>query len=898
MTRIAHFIASTHWDREWYEHFQGFRMRLVSLLDEVLQTLDADPGYASFMTDSQSIMLLDYLAIRPERTSKVQELLRAGRLVTGPWYVLPDEWLVSGESIIRNIELGRQVARELGGEPMSAGMVVDQFGHISQLPQIFSQFGFPMAFVWRGTSERDCKGHFLWRAPDGSTLPTYRFGVSGYPTVEFHFRGARYNDITHSIEKQAAMLVEATLLEAQRSPLNPILLYTGGDHMEIEPQTSRLLSIANQSIASHQIQIVHSTVDRYVRDVLKEQHKITRTAAGELRVSGADPIEQDEQWLIPGVLSSRIHLKQRNAECEDELTTWTEPLCTLATAATGAEYPASYLRTAWTHLLENHPHDSMCGCSVDAVHRDMLYRFDQSFAISSRLSEDAMRAIAIASAPADLPKGAIALSVFNPLPHAIDEPFDLEIALPPEWPTTFSEFFGYEQKFAFVLRDPQGRDVPYQLTAQTRNRAGKYRKRYRFPTPDPRNVVAITARLALPAMGYVTLVVEPHAGPTRYLGSLMADHQTLDNGILRVTANANGTIDIHDYRTQETYRQLLTFEERADIGDGWNHGPAVNDQVYHSTAGKAQVSVVHDGPEKATIEISLDMPVPRDFDFAAMRRSADLVLLKLRTQITLRGGANRVECQSTIENVVRDHRVRVLLPTHTTAEKYLSDSAFDVIERPIKLPAGNAASRELNVETRPQHTWTGVCDGKRGLAIVSRGLPETAVRDQEDRAIALTLLRGTRRELFTDPGDGGQILGEHTFRFFIVPCVREIASLALSQLGQQVLGSPRSITVLPRELPDIPSPAMPRSGSFFSISGNSLLSSLRVMHGKIEVRLFNTGSASESVELRFNAAVCRCQPIKLCGEADTAISPQLRDGVVVLEMPAKRIATLLCELSS
>lgn len=897
MTRTAHFIASTHWDREWYEPFQGFRMRLVSMLDEVLETLNSDPDFVSFMTDSQSVMLLDYLAIRPERTARVRELLRTGRLVTGPWYVLPDEWLVSGESLIRNIELGRQVARELGGEPMSAGMVVDQFGHISQLPQIFSQFGFPMAFVWRGTSERAHKGHFVWHGPDGSALPTYRFGVSGYPSIEFHFRGARGNsNLRHTIEKQAELLVEATLREANRSKLETILLYTGGDHMEIEPRTSKLIAIANQMLASHRIQIVHSTVERYMRDVLKEQHRIDQSAVGELRETGGDPLVEDEQWLIPGVLSSRIHLKQRNAECEDELILWAEPLSVLATQTNGAEYPASYLRVAWTHLLENHPHDSMCGCSVDAVHRDMIYRFDQSLSISSRLSDAAMREIAVASAPADMPDGAIAITIFNPLSCEIDEPVDLEIALPPDWPTTFAEFFDYEQKFAFVLRDPQGREIPYQLTAQTRNCAGKYRTRYRFPAPDPRHVVAITARLAVPSVGYLTLVVEPHAGPTRYPGSLMSDHRTLDNGVLRVTANSNGTIDIHDYRTNETYRDLLTFEETADIGDGWNHGPPVNDQAFHSAAGRAQLSVIHDGPLKATLGIAVEMSVPRDFDFATMRRSAEMVSLRCTTRITLRHGADFIECHTTIENLARDHRVRVLFPTHAQAETYLCDSAFDVIERSIRLPADNATRRELDVETRPQQTWTAICDRKRGLAVVSRGLPESAVRERKDRAIALTLLRGTRRELLADPGDGGQVLGEQTFRYFLVPCEREIPSWRLSRLGQRIFGSPRQVAILPRDLRDSASTPISRSGSFVTLSGNCLLSSLRMLQKKIEVRLYNPATRSEPVKVRLRANVCGCKAVTLRGDSDPTISPELRDGAVLLELPAKRIVTLLCEV--
>src|SRR6266700_1717143 len=104
--RTVHYVASTHWDREWYEPFQGYRMRLVSMLDEVFDTLERDPAFKSFVMDGQYIPIQDYLEVRPARAQCVREFVRNGRLKLGPWYVLPDEWLVSGESLVRNLQMG------------------------------------------------------------------------------------------------------------------------------------------------------------------------------------------------------------------------------------------------------------------------------------------------------------------------------------------------------------------------------------------------------------------------------------------------------------------------------------------------------------------------------------------------------------------------------------------------------------------------------------------------------------------------------------------------------------------------------------------------------------------------------------------------------------------------
>ena len=147
------YVLSTHWDREWYQSFQDYRQRLVQLVDLIL-----DEGFKGgqlkgpFQTDGQAIIIEDYLEVRPERAQEIQQAAAAGQLAIGPWYVLPDEFIVSGESIIRNLALGRSIARALGGVPSSAGFACDLFGHISQLPQIFAGFSIRAGLVWRGGS--------------------------------------------------------------------------------------------------------------------------------------------------------------------------------------------------------------------------------------------------------------------------------------------------------------------------------------------------------------------------------------------------------------------------------------------------------------------------------------------------------------------------------------------------------------------------------------------------------------------------------------------------------------------------------------------------------------------------------------------------------------------------
>ena len=173
-----HVVSHTHWDREWYLPFELFRVKLVRLIDRLLQILAADPGYAYFTLDGQTVVLEDYLEARPERAAELRGYIEQGRVLVGPWYVLPDEFLVSGESLIRNFLRGGQIAAGFGGG-MSVGYIPDPFGHISQMPQILRGFGVDWAVFWRGFGADVPGVEFWWQGPDGTRVLGTRL-LSGY----------------------------------------------------------------------------------------------------------------------------------------------------------------------------------------------------------------------------------------------------------------------------------------------------------------------------------------------------------------------------------------------------------------------------------------------------------------------------------------------------------------------------------------------------------------------------------------------------------------------------------------------------------------------------------------------------------------------------------------------
>ena len=395
MTSTLHIVPHTHWDREWYLAFQQFRVRLVHLMDRLLDILSDNFAYRHFMLDGQTILLDDYLQIRPERADDIARFVRSGCLSIGPWYVLPDEFLVAAESLVRNLELGGLDCRRFGSE-MPVGYVPDTFGHVSQLPQILKGFGLDSAVFRRGLALEPAE--LWWEAPDGSRV------------LACYLRDG-YDNAAHLSSETEAFVAA---IRRARDSLAPhvvsghFLLLAGTDHQEPQEELPALVAYANHKQLKTS-QLVHSSLPAYVEAVRQagEVHSLD-TVKGELR-------SPQRHHLLPDVLSARMWIKQRNDAIETLLTRWTEPLSAWAELLdpgdgsastkrrahlTGHEplsrvrRPQALVRRAWRILLQNHPHDSICGCSVDQVHREMASRFDQAEQIGEEIAAQSLTAIA------------------------------------------------------------------------------------------------------------------------------------------------------------------------------------------------------------------------------------------------------------------------------------------------------------------------------------------------------------------------------------------------------------------------------------------------------------------------------------------------------------------------
>ena len=347
-------VPHTHWDREWYLPFEAFRLRLGETLDGVLDTLERDDAFRSFTLDGQAIVLEDYLDVRPDNEARLGTLLAAGRLEVGPWYVLADELLVGGEALIRNLLLGRRVCRRFGVEPTQAGYAPDSFGHPAQLPQLLAGFGLRTFLFSRGLGDEyaDVGPIFRWRAA-GSEVIACQF----LPHYDNFARLASANEAARRLERIVDRFGEAL----ERAGCDTVLLANGSDHLPIQPELPEWCSELEERLGA---------------SVRIGRYSDFEPLADELGAVEGELVGGKLQNVLRGVNSARLYLKQANARAEQRLLD-AETAAALRSLRDGSLFPHADLQLAWRDLLRNHPHDSICGCSCDEVHRDMLVRYEQ-----------------------------------------------------------------------------------------------------------------------------------------------------------------------------------------------------------------------------------------------------------------------------------------------------------------------------------------------------------------------------------------------------------------------------------------------------------------------------------------------------------------------------------------
>jgi mannosylglycerate hydrolase len=754
-------VSETHWDRAWYLPFQTFRLRLVRLIDRLLEVLAENSAFHSFLLDGQMLPVQDYLEIRPERRDALREFVSDGRLCVGPWYALADEFLVSPEALIRNLMIGLRIADELGG-PTLAGYVPDAFGHIGQLPQILRGFGIESVLFWRGLGDEgeELGDEFWWQAPDGSRILAIhlRHGYHnaanlGYPMLWGDASGLEFD---LNLAKQRLREAVDHLKPYNRS--GTLLLLNGIDHSEIDPNLPEIIAQAGRTFTD--VRFEHGALPDYLARVQAALGEDAPVFQGELNRSRYT-------FGLQGVYSSRMVLQQANEAAQTLLECYAEPISAWAWLL-GCPYPDRFLDLAWRTLIQNHPHDDICGCSVDPVHRENLVRFENVTQIGTPVARDGFRAV-MGHIDRTAQFG-VPFVVYNPTAAPRTETVSLDLAFDADDPTAVD----------FHLVGADGGPIPTQIIRRERVMTMEVGKN------APLLRVHLVARIEnLPACGYRVVYAQP--GPPQDLPLVSDPVQVFEGGMenrhLRLEIGKDGTLTLLDKRTSRRFSDLLCFCDDEDIGDEYDYSPALFPERVSTLAQAATVELLEAGPLLASYQITHRLPLPVAIATDRRHRCPERVTCPITTTLTLHHDSAVVDLRTTVHNQARDHRLRVCFPTDIQTDTATADGHFDVVTRPIDVPQRDDWAQPPG-PARHQRYFVDLSDGEAGLAILNRGLAEYEILPDGGRnTIAVTLLRCVGHlscgDLLTRPaGNAGppdlatpeaQCQGTHTFEVAVAP---------------------------------------------------------------------------------------------------------------------------------
>ncbi|RJP15264.1 MAG: hypothetical protein C4520_20505 [Candidatus Abyssobacteria bacterium SURF_5] len=802
-------VPHTHWDREWYMPFERFRKRLVSMVDHLLEVLENDRAFTCFELDGQTILLDDYLAIRPENRKRLEKLIRQERILIGPWYVQPDEFLVTGESLIRNLRMGIRSAKKYG-KASSVGYLPDQFGHIAQMPQVLAGFGIRSAVVWRGVGRTVTETQFLWESPDGTQLFTVYLATSYGNGAFLPLNPKQLSDSLRRVIQK---------LEPYCS-IRSMLIMNGLDHLEPQEGLPEQLEKAVRRLEGVTAEI--GSLDAFIQQARKQARSLS-VHRGEFRSPERAP-------LLPGVTSTRIRQKQRAFECCRLLERYVEPLSAWAGLCGDTRPHGSFIEHAWRLILQNQPHDSICGCSVDKVHEEMETRFDRVEQLGKALQKDCMSFLASQvdsrHAPADSP----VLCVFNPTAarfQLVDVEVDLE-----------------EPDFIQSVKDADGSIIPLQKTVgerelfvqteetpemvrsmvsgmEDRELIGYYinnvlwrkdgnilhlnlimgrapageidfdkrRKELLAALEDPtiatvkiRGISGARTTIRFPAKelaphGLTLYSLSGESAGGSASGGLEASKEKLENQHYRITINSDGTIDILDKDLAIEYARCLHFIDEGDRGDTYNFDEVQGAQPVAAPVGPVAVSVIENGPVRAAVRIEAVYRIPERLTPERDARSTAAVETRIKTEISLYRDTKRIDFRVSLENKSEDHRLRVWFHAPFKASDAVVETTFGTVRRPVSVEPAEGFL-EKPVGTGPQKCFTCLEGGSTGFALFNRGIPEIeALFNEKISALALTLIRSigwlSRDDLFCRPGGAGpqfktpgaQSQGRHSFEF-------------------------------------------------------------------------------------------------------------------------------------
>ncbi len=687
-----HIISHTHWDREWYLPFETFRVELVELIDDLLNILEQNDDFI-FHLDGQTIILQDYLEIRPYKKEQIIKFIKSGNLQIGPWHVLSDQFLTSGEATIRNLLFGIKDSKDFGNV-MKIGYCPDQFGQIAQLPQILKGFDISSVIVGRGI--QDSKEEHLWFGLNGTN-------VLAISLTHWYNNAQRLPEDKDNLNKYLNKIYDTQL---NTSISKNILLMNGCDHLTVQKNLPQILKSMNGDGRQEKWKIKHDSLSEVVSLIdgspIKTQYPIY---FGELR-------DDNNKYILAGTLSSRVYLKLLNYRCQTKLEKIVEPLATLLAINNIAAYDLDYINYAWRLLIQNHAHDSICGCSIDAVHKEMEIRFLKVEQVIDKLKDNLLAGLKRQTSTSSQ-----YLQLINMTNYHRDETVevDLEFPLGPiaehasATPTVnISEI----KNLKLMYND----NVIGSEIIDNKNTYKMIRSKDEVPLLQAIQTIKILVKADIEPYSIKSYEITKE-NITKKNQTMLSQNLSFENLYYSLSLNQDGTLSISNTQFNFQNIHFLTMED--DLGDEYNFVPNTSAQIISSINYKCNIRKFEENQLRT--KFSLDLKNMPDIEY--------------NSEITCYKDSGRIEFKTKIINKCKNKRIRLHFPTNLNTNQVSCDTPFGVILR-----ARPPITWTNYATSQPIHNWISHSNDDSGLAFFGGGLADYELYENGN-GFAVTLIR-------------------------------------------------------------------------------------------------------------------------------------------------------------
>ena len=701
-----HVISHTHWDREWYLPFEVFRLELVELIDNLLNILDHNKNFI-FHLDGQSIILQDYLEISPDKKELIKKYVSSGNIIIGPWYVLSDEFLTSGEALIRNLLYGIRDSLEFGNV-MMIGYLPDQFGQIAQLPQIFKGFNIHSAIIGRGI--QDGFSEHNWHGLNGDKI----LAIS---LTHWYNNAQKFPNEPQELHRYLDKIYET---HARTTHSGHILLMNGCDHLF--PQ-SNLLDTLKLASSNKRWQIKQCSLNEAIKNIEQNEHNGNYPVYfGELR-------DDNNKYVLAGTLSSRVYLKLLNYRCQTKLEKIIEPFATLLSVRNYFDYPFQKIHYAWKLLIQNHAHDSICGCSIDEVHKEMETRFLKVEQVLDKLQENLLEALThlrheIASPSARNDIHNPYLQLINLTNYCRNECVEAELEFPlgppAEHPSALPTI-NIEEIKDFSLTH-NGKNIDFEILNNYKTHK-MTRSKNEVPLLQPIQKIRVLFNADLEPFSIISYEIDTNHRNQKL--KVKDEPPTLEfkNKNYKLKINNDGTLTIILNASNHKFENIHFISIEDDLGDEYSFEPNKGSKIICSRDWVWNIKVTEENKlrKKFLLETT-------SFE------------LKIEIEVICHVNSDRIDFKTKIDNNLKNKRIRINFPTNLQTSYIAADTPFGVLKR--ARPPINWTNYALS---QPLHNWIDHNNNKNsGLTFFGGGLADYELYENGN-GFSVTLIRAVGR---------------------------------------------------------------------------------------------------------------------------------------------------------